>query len=211
MSYGLTRRDFLRLSSLAAGSVYLTPSYVMAQTGTLIRQGPSRHIVIIGEGLAGLTAAYELTQAGHTITVLEAQTTPGGRVRTLRAPFADGLYAELGAARIPENHEWTLKYVKQFGLELAPFYPTNRDFTTFLRDTRIAAPAGMSPNLSRFPVELTEEERAMGFDGLFGKAFGEAPDHVDDQSRWPREALKPYDPDDAQGVPSEPGLVARCV
>ena len=33
----------------------------------------------------------------------------------------------------------------------------------------------------------------MGFDGLFGKAFGEALDHIDDQSRWPREALKPYD------------------
>ncbi len=75
--------------------MYLTPSYVMAETGTLIRQGPSKHIVIIGAGLAGLTAAYELTQAGHTVTVLEAQTTPGGRVRTLRAPFTDGLYAEL--------------------------------------------------------------------------------------------------------------------
>jgi len=47
---------------------------------------------------------FELTQVGHDVTVLEARTRPGGRVHTLRDPFADGLYAEAGAARIP-NHQ----------------------------------------------------------------------------------------------------------
>jgi uncharacterized protein with NAD-binding domain and iron-sulfur cluster len=49
-------------------------------------------VIVVGAGLAGLAAAYELTLRGHDVTVLEAQSRPGGRVHTLREPFADGLY-----------------------------------------------------------------------------------------------------------------------
>jgi monoamine oxidase len=86
-------------------------------------KGPAKKVLVLGAGMAGLVAAYELTQLGHDVTVLEARTRPGGRVHTLREPFSDGLYAEEGAARIPDNHELTLKYVKQFDLPLEPFYP----------------------------------------------------------------------------------------
>ena len=69
----------------------------------------------------GCRLRYELTQAGHDVTVLEARTRPGGRVHTLRDPFAEGLYAEAGAARIPNHHHFTLKYAELFGLTLDPF------------------------------------------------------------------------------------------
>jgi len=78
----------------------------------------------VGAGMAGLVAGYELTQLGHDVTILEARTRPGGRVQTLREPFSDGLYAEAGAARIPENHDLTLKYVKLFDVPLEPMYPS---------------------------------------------------------------------------------------
>ncbi len=81
-------------------------------------------MLILGAGMAGLVAGYELSKLGHDVTILEARTRPGGRVHTLREPFSDGLYAEAGAARIPDNHELTLKYVKEFGLPLEPFYPS---------------------------------------------------------------------------------------
>ena len=122
MNNRLTRRDFLRLSTLAAGALYTAPLTSTATTpGQLKQRGAAKNVIIIGAGLAGLTAGYELTQAGHNVVILEARTQPGGRVRTLRAPFADGLYAELGAGRVPDNHDFTLKYVKHFGLELTPF------------------------------------------------------------------------------------------
>jgi monoamine oxidase len=69
-------------------------------------------------GLAGLSSAFELTKAGHDVTVLEARTRPGGRVQTLRDQFADALYTESGASRIPNHHHFTLKYVELFGLTL---------------------------------------------------------------------------------------------
>jgi len=80
-------------------------------------------VLILGAGLAGLVAGYELTQLGHDVTILEARNRPGGRVHTLREPFSDGLYAEEGAARIPTNHDLTLKYVNLFQLPLEPMYP----------------------------------------------------------------------------------------
>ena len=73
--------------------------------------------------MSGLVAGYELTQLGHDVTILEARTRPGGRVHTLREPFSDGLYAEEGAARIPTNHDLTLKYVNLLQLPLEPMYP----------------------------------------------------------------------------------------
>jgi monoamine oxidase len=46
--------------------------------------------------MAGLVAAWELARAGHEPVVLEARARVGGRVHTLREPFTDGLYADVG-------------------------------------------------------------------------------------------------------------------
>jgi monoamine oxidase len=113
----ITRRQFLKRSAVAAAAVSLAQSNAFGA----ITVGPSpKKILIIGAGMAGLCAGYELTQLGHDVTILEARTRPGGRVHTLREPFSDGLYAEAGAARIPDNHDLTLKYVKLFGVTLEP-------------------------------------------------------------------------------------------
>jgi monoamine oxidase len=90
--------------------------------------------------MAGLVAGYELSKLGHDVTLLEARTRPGGRVHTLREPFSDGLYAEEGAARIPENHDLTLKYVKEFALPLEPFYPSQLNALRFDRGRREEVP-----------------------------------------------------------------------
>lgn len=74
------------------------------------------------------------------MTVLEARTRHGGRVHTLREPFSDGLYAEEGAARIPESHDLTLKYVRQFELPLEPFYPSRLNTIRFDRGSREEVP-----------------------------------------------------------------------
>src|ERR1044072_9339203 len=121
MKRNIPRRDFLKHGALAATAAVVVPVWTSAQSG-LGRTNAPRKVVILGAGLAGLSAGYELKKAGHDVTVLEAQERPGGRVLTLRT-FDEGLYADAGAARIPDRHQWTLGYVKEFGLRLLPFYP----------------------------------------------------------------------------------------
>jgi monoamine oxidase len=121
MKLKIPRRDFLKQGAFAVAAAVVMPARLNAQSG-LDRTGAPRKVVILGGGLAGLSAGYELTRAGHDVKVLEAQERPGGRVLTLRS-FDEGLYGDAGAARIPDNHEWTLRYVKEFNLRLLPFYP----------------------------------------------------------------------------------------
>ncbi len=59
------------------------------------------------------------------VVVLEARSRPGGRVYTVRSPFAEGLYAEAGAIRIPPQHETTVQLAKDYGLNLVPFESFN--------------------------------------------------------------------------------------
>src|SRR5215208_6224948 len=86
-----------------------------------------RRVIIVGAGMAGLVAGYELLRAGHNPVIIEAQNHVGGRVHTLREPFAPGLYAEAGAMRIPRAHELTMAYVDKFALNVSDFTMGNRD------------------------------------------------------------------------------------
>jgi monoamine oxidase len=136
----LTRRQFLRRSAVAAAGAGLIRSPLVGGVTAEIVKGPAKKVLVLGAGMAGLVAAYELTQLGHEVTVLEARTRPGGRVHTLREPFSDGLYAEEGAARIPDEHDLTLKYVKTFELPLEPFYPSRLNAIRFDRGSRQEVP-----------------------------------------------------------------------
>src|SRR5213082_2900714 len=144
----INRRQFLKRSAVAAAGVSLARANGLAFVGVAPKK-----IIIIGAGMAGLSAGYELTQLGHDVTILEARSRPGGRVHTLREPFSDGLYAEAGAARIPDNHEFTLRYVKLFDLPLEPMYPT-----------RLSAVRWDGKSAQEMPIE--------GFTKALGEFFG---------------------------------------
>lgn len=85
-------------------------------------------VIVVGAGLSGLVAAYELVRAGHDVRVLEASNIAGGRAQTLREPFDDGLIAETGPARIPPSHDLTLGYIDHFGIETSPFYTQEGEY-----------------------------------------------------------------------------------
>lgn len=69
-----------------------------------------------------MCAGYELKKAGFDVTILEASSRVGGRVKTFRDPFfAPGNHGEGGAMRIPANHFLLHKYIKDFGLETQLF------------------------------------------------------------------------------------------
>jgi len=195
MSSPIDRREFLKLGLLAA-SARLVPQHGLSFVPKRLPTSASAtSVLVIGAGLSGLVAAYELTQAGHDVTVLEAQMRPGGRVLTLREPFSDGLYAEAGAARIPDTHTLTLHYVKHFGLTLVPFYPDKLARVFVLRGKRIRIQPGTELDLSQVPYELTPQERRVGMSGLMEKYLGEAMRAMGDPGApdWPSGPAKGYD------------------
>lgn len=170
----LTRRDFLKSVGLATAALTLPIGFTAADTRgdqdasapAMLAASPKKRIIIVGAGLAGLVASYELDSAGQDVTILEAQLRPGGRVLTLRAPFSDGLYAEAGAGRILNTHDLTIRYAKQFKLDLVPFYPSAGDFVNQVAGRRIIGPVGAG---GRWPVELTATEQKLGTAGMWRK------------------------------------------
>jgi monoamine oxidase len=77
-------------------------------------------VVVLGAGLAGLGAAVTLARAGVDVQVLEARDRVGGRVQTVREPFADGLYVEAGGEFISGGHRVLRGWLDAYGIELMP-------------------------------------------------------------------------------------------
>ena len=133
LASAISRRHFLRRLGLATGAALGTS--LLADLRAIAQPPRPLDVVILGAGIAGLCAAYELERRGHRIVILEAETRHlGGRVRTLR--FEDGLYGEAGAMRIPERHELTRHYVKEMKLALRPFVQSNPRAYVHLRGRR---------------------------------------------------------------------------
>src|SRR5579859_4530869 len=120
-----------------------------------------RNVVIVGAGMAGLSAGYELLRAGHHPLILEAQNRVGGRVCTVREPFSDGLHAEAGAMRIPRSHALTTAYIQHFGLRTLPFTMNNPRAYYYLngRHYRVGE-ADANPDLLGFDCLPAERGRS---------------------------------------------------
>ncbi len=143
----MTRRDLLALIGAAAGGSVMYQA--MTSLGhaaesdyrPLALDGDAKgaSVVILGAGLAGMTAAYELRKAGYKVTVLEYNAYAGGRTWTIRGgdryvelggfaqqcEFDRGLYLNPGPWRIPYHHHGLLDYCKRFKVALEPFVQVN--------------------------------------------------------------------------------------
>ena len=125
--------------------------------------GAKKKVVIVGAGLAGLSAAYELHRAGHEPLLLEAQHRVGGRIYTMREPFSRGLYGEAGAMRIPRSHELTMAYIKKFGLQTADFPMGNpQAYVCIGGEKRRLADVSNDPDCMGFEVSDVEKGKIAG-------------------------------------------------
>ena len=149
----MNRRNFLR-NSTAATTGLLLPIGLTASP-----QKTSKKVVVLGAGLAGLTAAWELVQAGHEVIVVEARNRSGGRVLTLREGFTPGLTAEAGGMSFNDNYFNLFRYVKLFNIPYESMSaPVIRNpggnAVYYLRDKRIVPRNGKID----WPYKLKPEE-----------------------------------------------------
>jgi monoamine oxidase len=142
----ITRREFIRRSLILSAGASLIISCednenipsnpISGSPGMLSSNGNAKKIIVIGAGMSGLVAAYELVRVGHDVTILEARDRIGGRVLTIRSPFSNNHFAEGGAARIKPSHNLTLGYANHFNLNLDPFYATSGDYVNMSNGNR---------------------------------------------------------------------------
>ena len=158
------------------------PSEVLAVAthGLGPRTESRKRVVIIGGGLAGLVAAYELKRAGPRAVVLEAQNRVGGRIYTLRT-FAPGLYAEAGGMRIPRAHDLTLEYCDQFGLPLRPFVMGNPKGLVHIGGERMTGRGGQRRSRRACRSTVAERERGRTADDLWEAAIGDLREMVESE------------------------------
>src|ERR1700742_2604248 len=146
----VSRRDLLSLIGAVSGSAAMY--HAMTSLGFASDsgyKGPIRlngdpkgaSVLILGAGLAGMTAALELRNAGYTVEILEFNSRAGGRNWTLRGgdsfmelggirqtcEFDQGLYINPGPWRIPYHHRALLDYCKRLGVTLEPFNQLNHN------------------------------------------------------------------------------------
>lgn len=149
MSSGISRRRFIELMGAVGGSAaayHAMTSLGFAQASTnavpnLQGSGQGKSVLILGAGLAGMSAAFELNKIGYDVRVLEYNDRAGGRCWTLRGgdtytelggetqqvEFQDGNYFNPGPWRIPYHHQTYMHYARQFGVRLEPFVQVNEN------------------------------------------------------------------------------------
>ena len=153
----LSRRQLLALVGRAAGGAAMYQAMntlgfaaSSAYSGRIKLDGAPKgtKILILGAGMAGLVAAYELRNAGYSVKVLEYNNRAGGRAWTIRGgdeytelggatqrcEFDSGLYINPGPWRIPYNHHAVLDYAKRLNVPLEPFVQVN--YNAYLHSSR---------------------------------------------------------------------------
>jgi monoamine oxidase len=130
---GMSRRQFVAGSAAVAAVATLdacTPRRPAVVSPRRDEGGPP--VIIIGAGIAGLTAGYRLRQAGVPFRIIEAQNRVGGRMYSLRNFFADGQVCELGGELIDTNHERIQALAAELGIALDDL---SKDDPALARDT----------------------------------------------------------------------------
>lgn len=113
-----TRRTLLAAGAAAGLGAVLAACGDSGRAGASPRRRRRGRVVVVGAGIAGLLAAAELQAAGYEVVVLEARDRVGGRMHTVRAPFAAGQHAEAGGEFLDTTHTVMHELARRLGLPL---------------------------------------------------------------------------------------------
>jgi monoamine oxidase len=143
--------------------------------------GAPRHVVIVGAGIAGLTAGLLLKEAGHKVTILEARNRLGGRIYTYRG-FAGKMYGEFGAMRFPRQHKLAQHLIHdRFKLATKPFGMDDQDTFIYLQGKRVRR---SDFTATTFDFDLPEGERGKEPAAILREAMAPLIELADKPGGW---------------------------
>lgn len=174
MNSHLSRRRLIALLG-QIGAATVVSGHSLPAIAAPTHKGKPLRVAVLGAGIAGLSAAYELERAGHEAILLEARDRVGGRNWTLRGgdriahlqgeeqrvEFDPGLYLNVGPARIPSHHDHILTYCRDLGVPLEVLVNSSRSAWLGAENGRIRQRQAVN-DLRGFVSELLEKAIATG-------------------------------------------------
>jgi monoamine oxidase len=133
------------------------------------RAADGPRIVVVGAGLAGLSCAYRLKQAGYTAQVYEASDRIGGRCWSDRTSFANGQIVEHGGELIDQGHTAIRQLAGQLGLKLDNLLSAERNGTEpfFYFDAKPYSEAQVTDDLKAIWQQLHSDVSAASYPTLY--------------------------------------------
>jgi monoamine oxidase len=156
-----------------------------------VKKPKGKRVLVLGAGMSGLAAAYQLRSRGHDVTVLEAKPTCGGRVSTMKKGFKEGQHVEAGAMFIQGQHHTLRRYIEAVGLRMTEIEGGGAaNLGLYIRGQRIDK---ASVPTAKFPVALNADEN-VGYVGLLMKYLAPAMKQIGNpqDKGWPNGVALSY-------------------